>query len=442
MLLTLLWIVGLALLAAAGSVASYLRLLMRRLTPVSERRIFQPIEGRRIQADRERVGVSLSTLHGTTMALFTIGLTGLVVFRNPEHIWPDLGVSLLVTLCVIAISDQFIPFVLVARPYEPEVILERWLPFLRTTVFLALPLIFPILISTTISRLLEPVEAKLEAVSSQEDLQELIQVGEQEGLIEKGEGEMLQSVVEFGDKMVREMMTPRPQVAAIEINSPVEELRSLFRENRHSRYPVYSGQLDNILGIVGVQDLIELPPEEQSKVTLRSLLRPVPFVPETKQSKELLKEFQQSITQVAIVIDEYGSVAGLVSIEDLLEEIVGDIRDEVELHDGDIAKESSDTYLVAGHTGLAQVEDQLHVPIPAGDYSTVAGLILAHLGHVPLPGEKVEEIGLTFEVLEADPRTVLKVRLTLQHNDEEQGTRSKNNSRSKVRSEGEQLHGG
>lgn len=409
---TLIWIVILLLLVMASLVASYLRLLMRRLTPVAARKLFQPNVGRRIRADRERVGVSISALHGAAMALFTVGFMGLLVWRRPEHLWGNLSVSLLVVLSVITICDQLIPFVLVARHDEPEVILERWMPVLRRAVFLALPFTFPILISTTIARLLEPLEPKPEVPNPQEDLQELIEAGEEEGLIEKSEGELLQSVVEFGDKVVREVMTPRPEIAALDINASIEELRRVFREKRQSRYPVYSGQLDHIQGIVSVGDLMELPPEEQAKITLQSLVRPVPFVPETRRTADLLKEMQQSTRQMAIVIDEYGSVSGLVTIEDLLEEIVGEIRDEVETHDRDIVKESANTYVVAGHTELAVIADQLHVPIEGRDYSTVAGLIVAHLGRVPGPGEKVEEGGLTFEVLEANQRTILKIRLS------------------------------
>jgi len=410
-MITVLWLVILAALIAASTVASYLRLVMRRLSPVAGRMLFQENKGRRVQADRERVGVSISALHGAAMALFVVGLTGFLVMRQPGHLMSDLGISLLVVLGVITIFDQLIPFSLVARHDEPEVILKGWMPFLRMAIFMALPLTFPVLVSTSIGRLLESPGQEPELPSPQEEMQELIQAGEQEGLIGKGEGEMLQSVVEFTDKVVREVMTPRPEIAALEINSSVDDLRKLFREKRQTRYPVYTGQLDHIDGIVSMQSLMELPPEEQAKATLRSLIRPVPFVPETKLIQDLLKELQQSTTQLAIVIDEYGSVSGLVSIEDLLEEIVGDIRDEVEPHAHDIAEESPNCYLVAGHTDLSQLSDRFHVDFEAQDYSTVAGLMLAQLGHVPAPGEKVEKGGLTFEVLEADQRTVLKVRL-------------------------------
>ena len=412
MAITILWIAILVLLAAVSSLASYLRLLMRRLAPVAGHKVFHVNEGRRLRADRERVGVSISTLHGAAMTLFGVGLVGLLFRLRPERFWENLGTAVVITLGVIAISDQLIPFLRVARHDEPEVILERWMPLLRVSVFVALPLTFPVLVSATISRLLEPLEPA-EVPSPQEEMQELIEVGQQQGLIEKGEGELLQSVVEFGDKVVRDVMTPRPEIAAIEISAPIEELRDLFREKRHSRVPAYSGQLDHIEGIVSIHDLSELPPEEQAHATLRSLLKPVPFVPETKGTSELLKELQQSTTQLAIVIDEYGSVAGLVTLEDLVEEIVGDIRDEVDPHAKDIVKESERSYLVAGQTELAQIADELGVDVEGRDYSTVAGLLLAHLGHVPAPGEKFEKDGMSFEVIEADRRTVLKVRLKI-----------------------------
>jgi CBS domain containing-hemolysin-like protein len=410
-LVTIVWAAALAAFLALGAVASYLRLLMRRLTPVGARKVFGPSHGGLIRPDRERVGVSISALHGAAMHLFAVGLTGLLIWRRPTHLWSDIGTSLAIVLSAVAILDQLIPFMAVARHDEPEVILERWLPVLRAVVLWALPLTFPILISTTIARLLEPTEPEPEPPSPQENLEELIATGEQAGLIEKGDLELMASVVKFSEKTAREVMTPRPEIAAIEINSSMEDLRALFRSKRLTRYPVYTGQLDHMDGIVSVRDLMALPPEAQQLVPLRSLVRPVPFVPETKPIKDLLKELQKSTTQMAVVIDEYGSVAGLITVEDLVEQIVGDIRDEVEPHARDIVKESASSYIVSGHAELAQIADELHVELEGRDYSTVAGLVMSSLGHVPAAGEKVESNGLTFEVLEANQRTVLKVRM-------------------------------
>jgi len=309
---TIAWVAVLAVLLVLGSVASYLRLLMRRLTPVGARKVFGPSEDGRIRPNRERVGVSMSALHGAAMHLFAVGLAGLLIWRRPDHLWSDLGTALLIVLAAVALADQLIPFLLVVRHDEPEMILERWDSVLRSLVLWALPLTFPILISATIRRLLEPSEPEPEPPSPEENLAELIATGEQEGLIEKGERELLQSVVKFGDKVAREVMTPRPEIAAIEINSSIEDLRALFRSKRLTRYPVYSGQMDHIEGLVSVRDLMELSPEEQQRARLRDLVRPVPFVPETKPIRDLMKELQQSTTQMAMVIDEYGSVSGVI----------------------------------------------------------------------------------------------------------------------------------
>ncbi len=415
----ILWVIALGLLVAASSVASYLRLLMRRLTPMGARALFKTDGPRRIRADRERVGVSISALHGVAMALYSIGLATLFIFHDSRALWEDIGASLLVVFGTIMIFDQLIPFILVARHDEPETILRQWLPMLRAVVYLALPVTFPILISTTIARLLESPEEESEPPTPQRGLKELIESGEEAGLIEKGERELLQSVVEFSDKEVREVMTPRPEIAALEIDNTIDELRTLFRQKRYTRYPVYSKVLDQVEGVVSVRDLMELTPEDQKYATLRTLMKPVRFVPETKPIRDLLKELQKTTIQLAIVIDEYGSVSGLVTVEDMVEELVGEIRDEVEPHERDIISESANTYLVAGHTELAQLADQLDLEIESGDYSTVSGRVLAKLGHMPAVHEKVEADGVTFEILEVNRRTVLKVRLTLPAADSE-----------------------
>jgi len=406
-------ILALGLLVAASSVASYLRLLMRRLTPLGARTLFKTNGPRRIRADRERVGVSISALHGVAMALYAIGVTTLFILYDSGALWESMGASLVLVMATLMIFDQLIPFILVARHDEPEAILRKWLPMLRSAVYLALPVTFPILISTSIGHLLESPEEEAAPPKPQRGLKEVIESGEEAGLIEKGERELLQSVVEFSGKVVREVMTPRPEIAAVEIDRPIDELRNLFRQKRYTRYPVYSKVLDHTDGVVSVRDLMELSPDDQKHATLRTLLKPVRFVPETKPIRDLLKELQKTTMQLAIAIDEYGSVSGLVTVEDLVEELVGEIRDEIEPHERDIMKESANTYLVAGHTELAHLADQLNVEVESGDYSTVSGLVLAKLGHLPAVHEKVEANGATFEILEVNRRTVLKVRLML-----------------------------
>src|ERR1700683_3300033 len=177
MLIPALSILALAILAGLGSFASYLRLLMRRLSPVAAPKIFPRSNDEQARGDRERIGISISALHGALMAFFAAGVTELVFSTHPDHQWESLGSALLIILGVIAIFDQLIPFVLVARHDEPEKILLEWRPLLHRTVYLASPLIFPILISTTIRRLLETDEPEAEEPTPQEDLRELLEVG-------------------------------------------------------------------------------------------------------------------------------------------------------------------------------------------------------------------------------------------------------------------------
>ena len=186
--LIIVWVAFLAILLVLGSVASYLRLLMRRLTPVGARVVFQVNEGSRLRADRERVGVSISALHGAAMHLFAVGLTGLLIFLRPEHFWGNLSTALVAVIGAVVICDQLIPFLLVARHDEADEILRQWVPLLRRGVYVALPLTFPILISTTIRRLLESPEDKPPEPSPEENVQELIQAGEQEGILKRADG--------------------------------------------------------------------------------------------------------------------------------------------------------------------------------------------------------------------------------------------------------------
>ncbi len=414
MISSVLWVMVLAALLACGSIASYLRLLMRRLSPRGAAKLFGVGEGSKVQADRERVGVSISALHGAVMALFAVGTTGFLLWQRPKNLGSDLGTACLICLLAVMIADQLIPFILVARHDDPENLLAQWMPVLRRTVYWALPLTFPVVVSSTIAHLLQSADdSDPSPTKPQEGLEELIQAGEEVGLIEKGEGELLQSVVEFKGKTVREVMTPRPEIASLDINSPIEALRALFRERRYTRYVVYAGDLDHVEGIVSVRDLMELPPERQAQTTLRSLVQPAFFVPETKPAADLLKELQQITPQLAVVVDEYGSVSGLVTIEDLVEELVGEIRDEVEPHDHDLHRESPTTYRVAGHAELGRIAEELHLAFEPGDYSTVAGWMLSKLGHMPEVGEKLELSDFTVEVMQVSERAILQVRFIL-----------------------------
>jgi CBS domain containing-hemolysin-like protein len=237
-----------------------------------------------------------------------------------------------------------------------------------------------------------------------------IDTAAEEGLIEGEERRLLQSIVDFGDTLVREVMTPRPDIVAIQVGATIGELRALFREQEYSRFPVYRESLDNIAGFVFVKDLVALDAREDSR-PITELLRPVVVVPETKRVPELLKQFQRQQTQIAIVVDEYGGTAGLVTIEDLLEEIVGEIRDEYDVESEPIVDEGNGRFVFSGKVDIDEITERLKVQIEREGFETVGGYLLSHIGRVPTVGERFEIDGLTVEILDAERRRVKKVRI-------------------------------
>ena len=220
---------------------------------------------------------------------------------------------------------------------------------------------------------------------------------------------LLQSIVDFRDTLVREVMTPRPDIVAIAEDASIDELRALFREQEYSRIPIYKENLDNILGIVFVKDLIRA--DDQAQPALRTLLRPATFVPETKRVSELLKEFQRKQVQLAIVVDEYGGTAGLVTLEDLLEEIVGEIRDEYDVEAEPIVDEGNGAFVFSGKVNFDEVRERLDVEVEPEGFETVGGYVLTRVGRVPAAGESFDIDGLVVEVLEAERRRIHRVRL-------------------------------
>jgi putative hemolysin len=206
-------------------------------------------------------------------------------------------------------------------------------------------------------------------------------------------------------------MTPRPDIVAIRDDATIGDVRALFREQEYSRFPVYAGNLDNIAGFVFVKDLVVLDSANDSR-PVTPLLRPVVVVPESKRVPELLKQFQRQQTQCAIVVDEYGGTAGLVTIEDLLEEIVGEIRDEYDVELEPIVDEGNGRYLFNGKVDVDEVNQRLGVHIEREGFETVGGYLLTHLGRVPVKGERFDVDGLDVEVLDVVGRRIHKVRLS------------------------------
>jgi len=233
---------------------------------------------------------------------------------------------------------------------------------------------------------------------------------EREGLIEGEERKLLQSIVDFGDTLVREVMTPRPDIVAIEDSATIGDLRALFREEEYSRFPVYKGSLDNIAGFVFIKDLVALGAAEDGR-PITPIIRPAVVVPETKRVPELLKQFQRQQTQIAVVVDEYGGTAGLVTIEDLLEEIVGEIRDEYDVESEPVVDEGQGRWVFSGKVDVDEIARRLDVHIERAGFETVGGFLLSHLGRVPVVGERFDIDGLSVEVLDAERRRINKVRI-------------------------------
>ncbi len=346
-------------------------------------------------------------LLGLVVATVTV-LAASLAGGSAPHI---VGVAIATAVALLLVCINLVPLLIVRR--DPEHVLEVLLPSF-----------------TLLAQALRPVTAPLVRIAAgRRDRQAAAQgagdpdgeageaaaayldAGEQEGLIERDERKLLQSIVEFGDTLVREVMTPRPDIVAVPATATLPELKALLREQGYSRMPVFKDGLDNILGFVFVKDVIQVQDEGARPGAVAALMRPAYFVPETKRVSELLKEFQRQQVQIAIVVDEYGGTAGLVTLEDLLEEIVGEIRDEYDREAEPVVEEGEGVFLVSGKADIDQVAERLGVGIEREGFDTVGGYVLARLGRVPAVGETFELDGIGVEIVDAERRRVHKVRV-------------------------------
>ncbi|HEV7570028.1 MAG TPA: hemolysin family protein, partial [Thermoanaerobaculia bacterium] len=244
-----------------------------------------------------------------------------------------------------------------------------------------------------------------------EEVQAYIDVGEEEGILEGSEGKMIQSVVDFGDRVARELMTPRIDVLAFDATHPFDELARLFSDSKYSRIPIYEGSVDKIVGIVHIKEVFEALVKHEVPAATQ-IARPPYFVSETKKVSELLREFQSEHIQVAVVVDEYGGTAGIITIEDVVEEIVGEIADEHEEDEATIVDLGDGEYMVSGQLRVEALEDLLDAELEGDDYETVAGLIFTSTGRVPKVGAIVKKNGFQFIVDRADRRRIYRVRVS------------------------------
>ncbi len=293
----------------------------------------------------------------------------------------------------------------------------RWLlptvPLLRALAWIALPCQALLEFFQSLVELTDDQAANEEPPTSAENIEALISAGAEEGLIQEDDRKLIQSVVEFGDMVVREVMTPRPNIVAIAADASLEELRQLVITEQYSRIPAFEQDIDQVVGFVHVRDMFEVEEDQRASRRARELLRPILFVPESKPVSDLMRQMQQENTHMVIVVDEYGATAGLATMEDLLEVIIGEIRDEHE-PDSDVTEDGNGGYIVSGNFDLARINDLLDSFRREEDLesTTVGGLLTEWLGRVPKPGEVVARDGIRLEVLASDDLRVEQVRIS------------------------------
>jgi CBS domain containing-hemolysin-like protein len=321
----------------------------------------------------------------------------------------SLALTLVIVLVIVVLFRQLLPRLMSQN--HPERTLWLLLPVFQLLYRPLSVLVAPISLLLRRARREEPGQ-EISEQDEDTEIQAFIDVGEAEGIIEGGEGELIQNIIEFSDTLVTEIMRARPQIVAIESSATVADARRLIMESKYSRIPVYRDQIDNIEGIVYVRDLLAFCEGDRLNRPVTECTRPAYFVPESKPVRQLLEDMQKAKVQLAMVINEYGGVAGLVTVEDIIEEILGEIEDEDETAmESEIVKVDDDSYLVDGRAEIRKVELLYGKEVQVDDFTTIAGLIISELGRVPAAGEKLEYKGLEFEVVEADSKRVNRVRL-------------------------------
>ena len=350
--------------------------------------------------DPLRLYVVTRLLRGLLFATAAVVLARMIGVATPQAV----GVLLLAMVLFVVVSEQLVPSALVRRDAG------RTLELLLPSFDLVLRVVGPV--TGGLLRLARPPRVRSNGGAAADPAGPGGETADPEAVAdETEERKLLQSVVDFGGTLVREVMTPRPDIVAIAHDATVAEFRVLFAEEEYSRIPVYKDNLDNVLGFVFAKDLVTLDGVQGTSRIVPQLLRPAHVVPEGKRVAELLRELQVKQVQSAIVVDEYGGTAGLVTIEDLLEEIVGEIRDEYDDESEPIVDEGDGTFVFLATVSVGDMVERLGVSVERDGFETVGGYLLTRLGRVPTVGETLEIDGLVVEVLEAERRRVRKVRV-------------------------------
>lgn len=350
--------------------------------------------------DRTRLAVELAR------SFFLIGFTAFLFILLPGSLFKPALVF------IVALTSYLVAFDLL-----PRFINYLAKPLIINLFLLFLPLLKAVTLPATFFLIkLEKKEAEREEKeddreASDEEIETFLDEATEEGIIDKEEEDLMRSVVEFGDTVVREIMTPRVNIVCIKREATTGELKELILREQYSRIPVYRGRLDNIEGLVIAKDIIEYADEKYKSQPIDALIRPVLFVPESMLVSKLLRDLQKAKQKMAIVVDEHGGTSGLVTMEDVIEEIVGEIHDEYDHEETTITATGIDDYIVSGATEAEELEELFDVELTEDDFITVSGLIARYLGRFPEKGEKVIIKGLEFEVLDVDMKSIKKLRV-------------------------------
>jgi len=365
----------------------------------------------RLGFTRERASLSMAML--TQLSMASIGvLIGYLLFIEQRWVALDLVQAAVSLVFIIVIFNRLLPHIFFVRTNGKW--LAKFVPVLRALIYLSMPASILLGFALSVASLSKEHAEKAPEHPS-EAVDAFIEAGQEEGILEETDRDLIQSVVEFGGKTVREVMTPRPKMVAVPTSMTIAEFTDLLSKTPYSRIPVYEGDIDHIKGVIYTKDLLQVLDSEASTKTVADLMKTdVHFVPETKLGSELLREMQHDNIRLSLVIDEYGGLAGLVTIEDLVEEIVGEIRDEHEK--SDVVKESDTSYIFNGNTDIDLLEKLLGGVRPdEKEATTIGGLVSELAGHIPRVGEVFEHNGLRFEVLDSTERRVERVRVSLQN---------------------------
>ncbi|MGA8761926.1 MAG: hemolysin family protein, partial [Candidatus Sulfotelmatobacter sp.] len=335
----------------------------------------------RLRVSRTRASLSMAVLAQLTMAAIAL-LVGFAVFGDQRWSIYEILEATISLILIVIVCNRFLPFVFFSRTNGAWLI--RWSWLLRLLIYLVMPATVILGFLKSVATLTRQNTGELPETSA-EAVDALIEAGQEEGIIQEGDRDLIQSVVEFSGKTVREAMKPRPEMFAVPMDTTVERFIEMLRTKRYSRVPVYEGSVHNIKGIVYAQDVLQVPDTEAGKRTLDTLMRrDLYFVPESKLGSDLLREMQKNNIRMAIVVDEYGGVAGLVTIEDLVEEIVGEIRDEHEKPE--IVREGDHAFIVSGGMDVDRLVELFGTRPEGRESATVAGLVSELAGHIPRKG--------------------------------------------------------